>query len=274
MNYIELKVNLSEDQLNRELMVYELGELGYESFQEYNEYLSAFIIENLFKESHLKLIESRFGDAIFKIEKIVHKADNWNKIWEDNFHPVIVNEDCVIRASFHSIPSVKYDILINPDMTFGTGHHETTLLMAKQLFKENFKGMDVLDMGTGTGILAIICSLLSARNICAVDIDERAVKNTIKNIEMNGIENISVNKGDSAIIKDGSFHFILANINKNILLKDMQTFSSVLKVNGKILLSGFLINDKDDLIEEGKKNGLKFVENIELNNWSLLILSK
>ena len=186
----------------------------------------------------------------------------------------MVNNDCVIRASFHSVPSVKYDILIDPDMTFGTGHHETTLLMSKQLFNENLTNKDVLDMGTGTGVLAIISSLLSAKNIWAVDNDERAVDNSIKNIQLNGIKNINVKKGDSAILKDASFHFILANINKNILLNDLSIYSKILNNNGKLLLSGFLINDKKELIDEGMKNGLKFVDSIELNNWSLLILGK
>lgn len=274
MNYVELKLFCSEDQLNRGLLIHELGELGYDSFQEFPNYISAFIIEDIYDESHKKTVAKSFPNNQLKFEKIIHLEDNWNKVWEENFHPVVVNDDCVIRASFHDVPSVKYDILIDPDMTFGTGHHETTLLMSKQLFKMKFNNKDVLDMGTGTGVLAIICSLLSAKRVLAVDNDPRAVDNTTKNIHMNGIKNIVVKKGDSSVLKDSSFHFILANINKNILLNDMAIYSNVLKENGWLLLSGFLINDVRDLVDEGIKNGLKFVDTFELNNWSLLILAK
>ncbi len=274
MNYIELKVSLSEDQLIRELLIYELGELGYDSFQEFSDSISAFIPEDLYLESHLDTVYQLCQADKPGIDKKIHKENNWNKVWEENFNPVIVNNDCIIRASFHADPSVGYDVLIDPDMTFGTGHHETTLLMARQLFKEDLINKDVLDMGTGTGILAIICSMLSASTILAVDIDERAVENSVKNIKLNGIKNINVKKGDSSSIKNDSFHYILANINKNILLEDMSVYSSVLKEKGKIFLSGFLATDNKDLIEEAEKNGLKFVDNKELNNWSLLILSK
>ena len=275
MNYIEIKVNQSEeDQFKRELLVFELGELGYDAFQEFSDSISAFIKEELFSESHLDRIRKKFEDDQLIIEKKIHKENNWNKVWEDNFNPVSVNNDCVIRASFHDIPSVRYDILIDPDMTFGTGHHETTMLMSKQLFKEDITQKDILDMGTGTGVLAIICSLLSARKILAVDIDERAVENSLKNIKLNGIENIIVKKGDSSIMNNGTFHYILANINKNILLNDLCVYSRVIKEKGKILLSGFLNHDKKDILEEAEKNGLNFVDSIELNNWSLLILTK
>lgn len=274
MNYVELKLFCSEDQLNRGLLIHELGELGYDSFQEFPNYISAFITEDIYDESHKQTVAKSFPNNQLKFEKIIHLEDNWNKVWEENFHPVVVNDDCVIRASFHDVPSVKYDILIDPDMTFGTGHHETTLLMSKQLFKMKFNNKDVLDMGTGTGVLAIICSLLSAKRVLAVDNDPRAVDNTTKNIHMNGIKNIVVKKGDSSVLKDSSFHFILANINKNILLNDMAIYSKVLKEKGWLLLSGFLINDVSDLVDEGIKNGLKFVDTFELNNWSLLILAK
>ena len=274
MHYIEIKILLSGSQIIRELLVYELGELGYESFQDFNEGMSAYISENEFSNSHLKKIIAICKSDLISTEKIIHKSQNWNKKWELNFHPIKVNDDCIIRTSFHKTPKTKYDVIINPEMTFGTGHHETTLLIAQQLFKENIECKNVLDIGTGTGILAILCELLLSKSVLAVDIDKTAVENAIRNVKLNRCKNINVQKGDSSIIQNQTFHYILANINKNVLLKDMIIYANSLKTGGKLLLSGFFNLDVNEISLKAKENGLNFVNSIELNKWTLLILKK
>ncbi len=274
MNYIEIKILLSGSQIIRELLVYELSELGYESFQDFNDGISAYIPENEFLNSHLKKIISICKSDLISTEKIIHKSQNWNKEWEMNFHPIKVNDDCIIRTSFHKTPKTKYDVIINPEMTFGTGHHETTLLIAQQLFKENLECKNVLDIGTGTGILAILCEFLLSKSVLAVDIDKTAVENAIRNVELNGCKNINVQKGDSSSIQNQTFHYILANINKNVLINDMHIYSKSLKSGGKLLLSGFFNLDVNEILNKGNEYGLKFVDSIELNKWTLLILKK
>jgi ribosomal protein L11 methyltransferase len=159
-------------------------------------------------------------------------------------------------------------------MTFGTGHHETTLLMAQALFNEKISGSDVLDMGTGTGVLAIICSKLKAKNILAIDLDPIAVQNTRDNLVVNNINTITVKEGNSSLININEYDFVLANINKNILLRDLLIYYKSLRNGGKLLMSGFFNLDNNDLLDEAAKVGLKFVDSKELNKWSLLILSK
>ena len=273
MNYIELSIKFESSFSHKDVLIYKLAVIGFESFQELENELKAFVAEDLYYENSINTIKDLCGSAT-KIDLIFHESKNWNKEWESNFGPIEVNDKCIIRTSFHEHKNHQFDVVINPAMTFGTGHHETTLLMAQSLFLETINKANVLDMGTGTGVLAIICSKLNAKNIVAIDIDPIAVQNTIDNLLLNRIEDVKVKEGNSSLIELNEYDFVLANINKNILLADLSTYSNSLRKGGKLMMSGFFNIDNEEILSEASKNGLNFVESKELNKWSLLILSK
>ena len=214
MNYTELSIQLKESPVLRELLVFKLAEFGFESFQDLDGELKAFVLAKEFKMESVDLVKSICKADLIKVAIIEHKSQNWNQQWEANFSPIMVNDNCVIRTSFHDIKAVKYDVIIDPAMTFGTGHHETTLMMAQSLFEQPISGVDVLDMGTGTGVLAILCYQLKAKNVVAIDNDPIAVENTLANYSLNKIAPANVFLGDSALINENQFDYILANINK------------------------------------------------------------
>ena len=274
MNYTELSIQLKESPVLRELLVFKLAEFGFESFQDLDGELKAFVSAKEFKMESVHLVKSICKADLIKVAIIEHKAQNWNQQWETNFSPIMVNDNCVIRTSFHDIKAVKYDVIIDPAMTFGTGHHETTLMMAQSLFDQPISGADVLDMGTGTGALEILCNLLKAKNVVAIDNDPIAVENTLANYSLNKIAPANVFLGDSALINENQFDYILANINKNILLNDLNRYYLGLKPGGKLIISGFFSLDNDELIDCAKKIGLNFVSSNELNQWSILTLVK
>ena len=274
MNYIELSIKIANSTIIKEVLIFKLAETGFESFQELDNELKAFIGQDSYDDNCINLIKEVCGSSLFKLDVVLHESTNWNKEWESNFQPIKVNNKCVIRSSFHETEFFEYDVVINPAMTFGTGHHETTLLMAQALFNEKVACSDVLDMGTGTGVLAIICSKLKAKNIDAIDLDPIAVQNTKDNLVLNNINTINVKEGNSALINVDEYDFVLANINKNILLSDLLIYFKSLRNGGKLLMSGFFNLDNKDILDEAVKIGLKFVESKELNKWSLLILSK
>ena len=274
MNYTELSIKIENPSIIKEVLIYKLAEIGFESFQELENELKAFIVQESYNDNCLDLVKDICGSSSIKTELVIHESKNWNKEWESNFQPILVNNKCIIRTSFHNTKIFEFDVIINPAMTFGTGHHETTLLMAQALFDENIAGSNVLDMGTGTGVLAIICSKLKAKNIVAIDLDPIAVQNTKDNLDVNNINTITVQEGDSSLIKENIYDYVLANINKNILLNDFLIYFKSLRIGGKLLISGFFNLDNKELLDEAAKIGLKFVESKELNKWSLLILSK
>jgi ribosomal protein L11 methyltransferase len=275
MGYIEVYFKLEPLLPAREILYAELGDKGFEAFEDEKDGVKAYIKQEEFTESLLKdLMISGIEDQKvgISIEKIA--SQNWNALWESNFDPIVINSNCTIRAPFHTVPNVGYDLIISPQMSFGTGHHETTFLMSKELFSLDLNSVDLLDMGSGTGILAILADKLGAKNIKAIDIDEGACINAIDNCTLNNTKNIIVEKGDSKLLEDSLFQVILANINKNILLQDISVYSSCLTIGGKLLLSGFFTTDVDELRNEASENGLKFVKTEEKNNWAMLMLEK
>lgn len=275
MGYIEVYFKLEPLLPAREILYAELGDKGFEAFEDEEDGVKAYIKQEEFTEFLLKdLMISRIEDQKvgISIEKIANQ--NWNALWESNFDPIVINSNCTIRAPFHTEPNVGYDLIISPQMSFGTGHHETTFLMTKELFLLDLNSVDVLDMGSGTGVLAILADKLGAKNIKAIDIEEGACINAIDNCNLNNTKNIIVEKGDSKLLEDSLFQVILANINKNILLQDISVYSSCLTIGGKLLLSGFFTTDVDELRNEASENGLKFVKVEEKNNWAMLLLEK
>ena len=196
---------------------------------------------------------------------------DWNEEWEKNFfQPIIIGNRCVIHSTFHQdVPKAEYDIVINPQMAFGTGHHETTSLIIEELLDSELKDKSLLDMGCGTSILAILARMRGARPCTAIDIDEWCVRNSIENIELNHVDDIAVSEGDaSSLAGKGPFDVIIANINRNILLNDMKQYVACMHTNSELYMSGFYVDDIAAIREEAEKNGLAFVHYKEKNRWA------
>jgi len=275
MRYIEVYFKLEPLLPAREILYAELGDKGFDAFEDEVDGVKAYIKEEQFTESLLKdLIIGGIEGQKVDVFITTIANQNWNALWESNFDPIVINSNCIIRAPFHAVHKIGYDVIISPKMSFGTGHHETTFLMSKELFSLDLKSVDLLDMGSGTGVLAILAEKLGAKNIKAIDIEEGAYFNAIDNCKLNHTKNIIVEKGDSKLLEDSLFQVILANINKNILLQDMSVYSRCLTIGGKLLLSGFFTTDVDELRNEASDNGLKFVKMEEKNNWAMLVLEK
>jgi len=275
MEYVEVYFRLEPLLPAREILYAELGEKGFEAFEDELDGVKAYIKQEDFSTVMIEslMVQEMEGQKV-EVEITEIANQNWNALWESNFEPIVINSDCTIRAPFHENPNVIYDIIISPQMSFGTGHHETTFLMSQELFRLDLKDISLLDMGSGTGVLAILAEKLGATNIRAIDIEEGAYYNAIDNCKLNNTKEIFVEKGDSRLLEDSLFQIILANINKNILLEDIAIYSKCLGLGGKLLLSGFFTTDVDDLKKEASKNGLKFVKIEEKNNWAMLMLEK
>ncbi len=251
-----------------DILVAELGQAGFESFTENPDGVEAYIQKADWDAGLLDDIqilqseEVTFSYEVKEIEQV-----NWNEEWEKNFEPIVVADQVSIRAPFHQNPGLKYDIVIEPKMSFGTGHHETTHLMIQHLIDLDLRGKKVLDMGCGTGILAIFAEMKGAAAIDAIDIDNWCYENSLENVERNHCHHISVFEGDASLLKPAAYDVIIANINRNILLKDMPVYTGSLKENGILLLSGFYTEDVEKINESAESNGLKQDKKLIRNNW-------
>ncbi len=276
MNYIEVEFSLEPLLPAREVLIYELAELEYESFVNTAKGIKAYIPkvdfdEDAFQDLHTwKMGGLNFTYRVREIEQI-----NWNKKWEEEFNPILFGEHCLIRAPFHAPAEGKImDVIIAPKMSFGTGHHPTTYLMVDQLFQLSLEGKDVLDMGCGTAILAIIAKKRGAQRVWGIDIEDFAYENALENVKLNDTEDIIVYKGGVEQIENESFHVILANINRNVLVDDMDAYVRALKQGGRLYLSGFYTTDIDILSHQAIKLGLVFEEKKEREGWALLSFKK
>lgn len=269
MNYIELSFSVEPQIPFQDILIAELAEMGCESFEETETGLLAYIQQALFDEALLKEIAILNNDLVkISYTSKTIEAQNWNALWESNYDSVVIDDECYIRAPFHpSKPEYKFEILIEPQMSFGTAHHETTANMISFLLKEDVKGKSVLDMGCGTAVLAILAHKKGASTICAIDNDEWAYKNSLDNIIKNDTKNISVHLGDASLLKAKSFDIIFANINKNILLADMESYSNCLKKGGLLFMSGFYESDLDDIKIKANQLALKYKQHLVKNNW-------
>lgn len=274
MKYFEFTYHTSpSNETINDVLAAVLGEVGFESFVECEGGLTAYIQQSLCDESALESAIEEFPipDTTITYTFVEAEDKDWNEEWEKNFfQPIVIGDRCVIHSTFHTdVPKAEYDIVINPQMAFGTGHHETTSLIIAELLDSELKDKSLLDMGCGTSILAILARMRGAHPCTAIDIDEWCVRNSIENIELNQLTDIAVSQGDaSSLAGKGPFDVVIANINRNILLNDMSSYVACMHPGTELYMSGFYIEDIAVIREEAEKNGLTFVHHKEKNRWA------
>ncbi|MFT7899650.1 50S ribosomal protein L11 methyltransferase [Tenacibaculum ascidiaceicola] len=273
--YIEYTFEVTPKEPTTEILIAELGVLGFESFVENENGVIAYIQKEDWNKDILNnvfVLNSEEFSIHYKHKEI--EQTNWNEEWEKNFNPIQVDDLVSIRAPFHENPNLKYDIVIEPKMSFGTGHHETTHMMVQHLINLDVANKKVLDMGCGTGILAIFAEMKGAQPIDAIDIDAWCYENSLENVERNSCKHISVYEGDASLLKGKKYDVIIANINRNILLNDMETYTNCLTEKGVLLLSGFYSEDIPVIDNEVSKYSLTLKDTIKRNNWVALQYQK
>ena len=271
MDYIELTLQADADFV--EILMAELAELGFESFVETDDGLEAYIQEEIFDNMAVKQMLEGYAERTgisYQFKKIVRQ--NWNAEWEKNFQPIQIAEQIFVRADFHEAkPEFPYEIIITPKMSFGTGHHETTSMVMEHQLTINHTNKKVLDVGTGTGILAVLASKLGASHISAFDIDEWSVENTIENIKLNGAENISIRQGTIEDEPQDTYEIVLANINRNILISQIPAYVSFMAPDAELIVSGFYEKDITDIEKVAESVGLKKMLQLSKNNWAAVV---
>ena len=274
MDYIEIQFVLKERVPIIDVFIQEISDLGFDAFQEKLNILSSYIPLINYNEKKLQGIVDNYSNYIISFKLLNHPHENWNKKWESNFQPIMINQDCQIRASFHKHSKKKYDIIINPEMSFGTGHHESTRLIAKDLFKQDLKNKTILDFGSGTAILSILAEKLGAKEIDAVEIDKNANQNARQNLATNNSKAIKIIDGGGDSIPNKKYDFLFVNINKNTIIEEFTNFLKVMKKNSMVLFSGFFESDIDYIKDLSIKSGLKILYSDLENQWALLVMTK
>lgn len=260
-----------------DILASQLGEIGFESFVATDKGLDAYIQDSKLDKKELEQVIADFPfdtSITFTLENVENK--NWNEEWEKYFFkPITIDDKCVIHSSFHKdFPKLEYNIIIDPKMSFGTGHHETTSLMVSEILKTDFANKTVLDMGCGTSVLAILASMRGAEKLTAIDIDDWCVENSLENLKLNNIHNTEVLHGDASLLTGKSFDIILANINRNILVNDMAVYASCISKKGLLFMSGFYSEDIPIIEKEANKYGLKLLDSRMKNNWAAVKMLK
>ena len=268
MKTFEYTFTAPSSDIQHDMLTTMLAAIGFDSFMDEDRCLKAYCsadnrddiaVENLLSDPTF------FDIHLLKVEEMPDK--DWNELWEASYQPVVVNERCRVRAPFHEPdPSFEFDLVIEPKMSFGTANHETTAQIIQLMLETDFKGKDVLDMGSGTAVLAILAKKLGAARTVAIDNDEWAYRNAFTNIELNGISDIEIVLGDALAIK-GSFDVVLANINRNILLRDMHHYVDAMNPHARIFFSGFYTEDLSSIREEAERLGLRYCRHLSRNNW-------
>jgi ribosomal protein L11 methyltransferase len=275
MEYLEFKIKCREEFV--EILIAELGEVGFDSFLESDAGIEAYIPEDLFDREGFEEVIRKYGrEAKMVVEQGRMPKINWNEEWEKHYDPIEIGKEVFVRASFHAPkPGVKHEIIINPKMSFGTGHHATTFLMLMHQLNLDHKGKKAIDIGSGTGILAIMAHKLGAIKIEALDIDEWCVENGNENFALNGLASVNMRLGSiREIAPKEAFDIALANINKNVLLDEMEAYSSLVKTGGYLLLSGFYEQDVEGIRDKARDLGFQLKEQDAKMNWSALVFLK
>lgn len=272
LDYLEVKFILTERIPLIDVFKQELADIGFDAFEENINSLSSYIPQIDFKQDQFDKLINKYNELFKSFELISHPYQNWNKQWESNFKPIHINSNCVIRASFHPEFNKQYELIINPEMSFGTGHHETTRLMAKELFNHDLKSKRVLDFGSGTAILSILAEKLGALEIDAIEIDEKVNSNAFKNLAANNSKLIKIKNGGGESIPDKKYDFLLVNINRNTIIKEFKFFKNAMDNNSIVLFSGFLESDINYISDFAIKSGLNILYSILENNWALLVM--
>jgi len=272
MNYIELKIVLSPNtEINRDVTSSLLAEIGFESFVESETGLDAYIAEKLFSEEAVSGVLKNFplSDVAIQYETERIESRNWNEEWEKNFfQPIVIQDKLIIHSSFHKdIPPLPYDIVIDPKMAFGTGHHSTTSMMVSYLLEQDLERKSLLDMGCGTAVLAILAHKKGAKPVVAIDNDEWAYENALENIRINQASGIQALLGDANLLGKERYDFIFANINRNILLNDIPTYTACMNPGASLFMSGFYEEDLAVISDACLKQSLRLVDYKKDNRW-------
>lgn len=276
-DYIELRLDATPcDETRTDILVALLAQAGFESFVPDETGLTAYIKAELFDHREIDSLLADFPmETAFTVSRKLVEGQDWNKEWEKNyFQPIVIDDQCVIHSSFHKdIPECRYDIVIDPKMAFGTGHHATTSLVIRQLLAMNLQGLNVVDMGTGTGILAILATMRGARRVDAVEIDEFAFTNAVENMRLNSTETVELHLGDVAeLAKVRNVNLFIANINRNIITADIAAYAATLASGATMLLSGFYEEDIPVIMSAAEPLGLTYKSHTTLNRWCCLKL--
>ncbi|MBE6343494.1 MAG: 50S ribosomal protein L11 methyltransferase [Lentimicrobiaceae bacterium] len=276
MNYYACSFSNPDNEVLKDMFMELLGTIGFDSFMDTEDGFEAYCQEPTLDETELDEIlrMEQFANVSLLKKELIPDQD-WNATWEASYDPVIINELCRIRAPFHKVEGTyKYDLIIEPKMSFGTAHHETTSQIIELMLQSEFSGLNVLDMGSGTGVLAILAKKLGSAMTVAIDNDEWAYRNALDNIRLNDENEIVVELGDATSLNDRQFDVILANINRNILLRDMKEYVKSLVENGRIFFSGFYEEDLVLITKEAEHLGLKYVNHVTKNNWTAAVFVK
>ncbi len=269
MNYVEYTFSAPSSDVQHDMLGAMLSGIGFESFMDEADAFKAYCPVNVRDDAAVAelLLEAAFSDiSLLRVEELPDK--DWNEVWEASYAPVVVDERCRVRAPFHETdPMFRYDLVIEPKMSFGTANHETTAQIIKLMLDTDFHNKDVLDMGSGTAVLAILAKKTGAARVVAIDNDEWAYRNAFTNVTLNGIDDIEIVLGDALSIGDAHYDIILANINRNILLRDMKYYVEALRPGGRIFFSGFYDEDLNSIGAEAQRLGLHLERHLSRNGW-------
>lgn len=279
-DYTKVKFTVTpNEEIATDVLAALLADTGFESFVPEDDGLSAYVPQALYNADAVAGVVAGFPLPGYEIshESEFIEGEDWNAEWEKNyFQPIVLGEDCVIHSTFHKdVPKARYDILIDPKMAFGTGYHQTTCHMLRAILNSEMQGKSVLDMGCGTALLAILARKHGATDVVAIDIDEFAYENAKENVVLNGTPDIEVRLGGAEAIKESdSFDFVIANINRNILLMDIVNYVRAMHTGSQLFISGFYTDDMDVLKEEAARHGLRYLDYAEENRWAMMRFEK